>query len=984
MKMKRKTLEYVASVGIVATAAGIRVALLSTLGTRAPFLTFYPAVALAALYGGMAGGLVATGGSALLASFFWMEPVGRLGIEDPRDWLALGIFIGSGILISFVSEQRHRFRNRTTAAEAETRLAAIVEFSDDAIVGKDLNGIITSWNRGAEKIFGYSAAEMVGASIMRLIPADRQADEDIILGAIRRGESVEHFETIRQTKDGRLIQVSVTASPIKDFSGKVIGVSKVARDITERKNSEKLLREREEQLRLYAEHSPASVAMFDQEMKYLVASRRWLQDYRLGVESIVGRSHYEVFPEVSEHWREIHRRCLAGEHAKCEEEAFVRGDGATDWIRWEIRPWRQADGGIGGIIIFSEDITARKLAEAARQESDSRYRTLFENAPDGILIADPQSIYLDANPSICRMLDYAREELVGKNAADIIAPAEVPLIGDALDIIKTKSDYHQEWQFRRKDGSIFPADVIVKVMPNGNLLGVIRDITERRAMEQARRASEQLLQSVMDLVPHFIFAKDSQSRHLLVNRACAAANGLSPEQMLGQNDREIVKDPAQAERFMQDDREVIAGGKPKFVPEEVLTTATGERRIYQTTKIPFSLPGIEGPALVGVAVDITDIKRAEAALQESENRFRSLANSMSQLAWIARADGYIFWYNERWYEYTGTTPAQMEGWGWQSVHDPAQLPRVMERWQHSIDSQLPFEMEFPLKGADGQFRDFLTRGEPVKDPTGKVLQWVGTNTDIDLIKQAEEKIRLINVELEERVAQRTAQLESANKELEAFSYSVSHDLRAPLRSINGFSEIVLKEYAEQLPEEGKRYLGIIREGGLEMGELIDDLLAFSRLSRQSLSKRPVDMAQLIQDCLKELGDERDGREVEVRVGELPPALADRSLLKQACFNLLSNAFKYTRQRKPAIIEIGFLVKEGEGVYFIRDNGAGFDMQYAGKLFGVFQRLHRAEEFEGTGVGLAIVQRVIQRHGGRVWAEAVVDQGATFYFTLEPV
>lgn len=249
-------------------------------------------------------------------------------------------------------------------------------------------------------------------------------------------------------------------------------------------------------------------------------------------------------------------------------------------------------------------------------------------------------------------------------------------------------------------------------------------------------------------------------------------------------------------------------------------------------------------------------------------------------------------------------------------------------------------------------------------------------------RTAEEKIRQLNAELEQRVTERTAQLEAANKELEAFSYSVSHDLRAPLRAVDGFSRAVEEDYGAQLPPEGQRYLQTIRNGAQRMGLLIDDLLTFSRLSRVPLHKRTVDTARLVRDVLDDLASQREGRQIELRIGDLPACSGDAALLKQVWINLLSNAFKYTLKRAAVVVEIGCTSEPGGHAYFVRDNGTGFDMRYADKLFGVFQRLHRADEFEGTGVGLAIVQRVIHRHGGRVWAEAAEDRGATFYFTLE--
>jgi len=237
-------------------------------------------------------------------------------------------------------------------------------------------------------------------------------------------------------------------------------------------------------------------------------------------------------------------------------------------------------------------------------------------------------------------------------------------------------------------------------------------------------------------------------------------------------------------------------------------------------------------------------------------------------------------------------------------------------------------------------------------------------------------------ELERRIGERTSQLEFANKELESFSYSVSHDLRAPLRAINGFSQILSEDYGARVPEEARRHLDQIQDNAKKMGQLVDDLLNFSRLGRQALQKQQISPADLARQVLEEMHPEDQGRNVKVSIGDLPAVQADPSLLRQVYVNLISNALKYTRARPDAQIEIGATEANGDGtVYYVQDNGAGFDMQYAGKLFGVFQRLHRAEEFEGTGVGLAIVQRIIQRHGGRIWAEAEVNKGAKFSFTL---
>jgi light-regulated signal transduction histidine kinase (bacteriophytochrome) len=273
------------------------------------------------------------------------------------------------------------------------------------------------------------------------------------------------------------------------------------------------------------------------------------------------------------------------------------------------------------------------------------------------------------------------------------------------------------------------------------------------------------------------------------------------------------------------------------------------------------------------------------------------------------------------------------------------------------------------------------------DEQGWIRQYASlVSTGLDRVRLVE-AVEKVNTELEARVrevTERTQQLEAANRELEAFSYTISHDLRAPLRAINGFTSILLEEHADAISEEMRGYLVRVKKNGDNMGRLVDDLLAFSRLGRQAVRKQKVGTRSLVDRVLADLEPVIGNRQIDFVIGDLPDCEADPGLLEQVLVNLLSNAVKYTAKNPSARIEIGSFINPGDDAptYFVRDNGAGFDMAYYDKLFGVFQRLHRTQDYEGTGVGLAIVQRIIDRHGGKIWADAKVDQGATFYFQLK--
>jgi PAS domain S-box-containing protein len=381
---------------------------------------------------------------------------------------------------------------RKSAEEAQARLAAIVTSSADAIVGKTLDGIVTSWNEAAERMFGYSADEMIGQSIRRLVPSDRQADEDMILSRMTQSETIERYEMMLLAKDGRTFDASITVSPMRDAEGRIIGCAKIIRDITERKQIEWRLADREAQLALFVEHAPAAITMFDDKMRYLAVSRRFLSDYELGDPSdVIGRSQYEVFPDIPPRWREFHVRVLAGEELAEEEDFFPRQNGRIYWVRWSMKPWRTVSGRIGGAMLFAEVITEQVEARRALAESEARFRATFENAAVGIAHADPDGRWLRVNEALCRIVGYPVDELLTKTFQDITHPddlaAEVAQVermcagkidGYAVDKRYIRKDSAVVWgrktvsHVRKSDGSI---DYFVSV---------VEDISARKAHEE--------------------------------------------------------------------------------------------------------------------------------------------------------------------------------------------------------------------------------------------------------------------------------------------------------------------------------------------------------------------------------------------------------------------------------------------------------------------------------------------------------------------
>lgn len=724
---------------------------------------------------------------------------------------------------------------------------------------------------------------------------------------------------------------------------------------------------------------------FDHQWRYTYVNRSASEMLGKSPEEMLGKNLWELWPLVADlPSGAIYRRAME-ENVFLQVEDFY-GEPLNAWFEVHCYPSPE------GLSLFFTDTTQRR--------HDQERLRLLESAvlqtSEGVLIVEmgsgerchPDPIFV--NSSFEQMTGYSLEDLQAGSLALLYGPRLNPLLIQRPQPgceVKCPSDLEQTIQ--RKDGSEIWAEFNFRPLadPAGNYKHCVwtcRDITARkRAAEESR-----LLTSIVECSDDAIISKDLDGIILTWNHGAEQIYGYSAAEMVGQSVTRLA--PPGHESEVVEILEYLRLGQKIDHMETVRRRKDGQQIFVALTISP--LRDDDGK-IVGASVisrDITERKRSEEALARSELRYRSLVNAVSQIIWTTNPEGEVEEDMPFWREFTGKSFEEIKGWGWLETLHPDDRALTADIWSRAVQDRSTYTTQYRIRRRDGEYRWMSVHGVVMLDEQGSVQEWVGICADIHDRVVAEEEVRNLNLSLEKRVAERTAELQAANRELESFAYSVSHDLRAPLRAVDGFSRILVEEHAPQLSEEARRFLGLVRKNAVQMGDLIDGLLAFSRLGRQVMNNQPIAPAELARQVLTDLAAEQQGRQVEVTVDEMPNCQGDPLLLKQVYFNLLSNALKYTRRCALARIQVGWFsapagASKGSNdsvVYYVRDNGAGFDMRYADKLFGVFQRLHRAEDYEGTGVGLATVSRIITRHGGRIWAEAAPDQGATFYFTLQ--
>ncbi len=526
---------------------------------------------------------------------------------------------------------------------------------------------------------------------------------------------------------------------------------------------------------------------------------------------------------------------------------------------------------------------------------------------------------------------------------------------------------------------------------------LLQELAERRRTEALLRESEEKYRRLIQRIQAAVVVYGADTRVLTSNLQAQQLLGLTQEQMFGkaaidpdwrifrEDGTDIPLEEYPVRRVLNSGeslRNLVVGVHRPGAQEDVWVLISADPVLDDNGKMT---------QVIMTFVDITARKRAEQKRQESEERLRLTleATQIGIFDWDLEHD--IWYASPEYFTMLGYEPEDGIGDRKQWLkrvhpddrgHVEAKIREVLAG-DCSADQLLEYKYEARMRHADGTYRWEYVKGFGIKrDQQGRLTRMLGIRMDITDRKAAEEMLRKLNTELDRRVLERTAELEAANKEMHAFTYTVSHDLRAPLRHIDGFMELLQKKAGTTLDEQGRHYMDAISEAANKMGLLIDDLLSFTYMGRHVLSFQPVDLESLVRDVIGEFEPDAAGRDIDWRIGHLPVVRCDAAMLRMVMANLIANALKFTRPRQQARIEVGSLPsQDAEAVIFVRDNGVGFDMAYVDKLFGIFQRLHRAEEFEGTGIGLANVRRIITMHGGRTWAEGKPNQGATIFFAM---
>lgn len=903
-----------------------------------------------------------------------------------------------------LAEQRSR--------ESEQRLRTLLDLSSDWYWEQDeelrfthvegLSGSLRGYTRHCHAITGMRHWEVATAQ-----PYHGDWEEHKEMLAARRpfAEFLAHIEN--DAGERRIF--SISGEPRFDADNRFAGYHGVGNDVTDRVVAEERLRESERRFRGLTALSSDWYWEQDEDFRFVARSGGRDAALELSDGELLGKARWELprTRPLTGTW-EQHQATLE-RHDPFTDFIMEREgkDGTRRYISVTGRPNFDSAGRFTGYLGIAKEVTERVRAEAALRESEGRYRSVIEVLEEGILVRGRDETFIACNASAEKLLGVPRQKILGRRSLyDLMRfideqglPLQISGRRAGLTALHEGTAEHDfVFGIRREDGALVwmnsSAHPVFYEGDSKPALAVVSmtDITRRKQAEAALRESEARYRSVIYSLHEGVLVRDRDETFVACNNAAERILGITAEQIVGKKNLYDIL------RFVNDDGTPATVEQTRRAGVQSLRTAQSETNyLFGAVRPDGKLvwvsanaeavvyPGEREPRGAVISMtDITEQRLAEQQLRASQalNRMLALALRQSTDAIVTEdLNGVVTSWNQGCVRLYGYSAEEAVG----RRLDELQLRQLSEEEYAQVLSRLRAGRHIQDEGLhtakDGRNVIVLTVRAPLHNDRGELVGAISSSRDITELRRAQAEIEKLNRELEQRVIQRTAELEAVNRELEAFSYSVSHDLRAPLRSIDGFSELLLERYRDRLDGEGQSQLLRVRVAAQRMAGLIDDLLKLSRVTRHELRRQEVDLSALAETILGNLAHENPDRAVQARVQAGLKANADPGLMRIVLENLIGNAWKFTSRCDSAKIEVGTTRITGSRAFYVRDDGAGFDMEYADRLFGAFQRLHSDRDFEGSGIGLATVQRILLRHGGRIWAQSEVGKGATFYFAL---